>query len=58
MNNIQKIWIRKDHTSEKHPLNLYRTLVKPVLLCNSVTWGMIKQGTTNLTRFADKSLGE
>ena len=58
MNNIEKIWIRKDHTSEKHPLKLYRTLVKPVLLYNSATWGMIKQGTPNLTHSTDKSLGE
>ena len=32
MNNMEKVWIRKDHISEKHRLKLYSTLVKPALL--------------------------
>ncbi|XP_065058555.1 uncharacterized protein LOC135686281 [Rhopilema esculentum] len=33
MNRLNHIWIRKDHVSEKLRLKLYRTLVKPVLIC-------------------------
>ena len=50
MNNMEKAWIRKDHTSEKHRLKLYRTLVKPVLLYNSATWGLTKKAPQILTR--------
>ena len=55
MNNMEKAWIRKDHTSEKHRLKLYRTLVKPVLLYNSATWELTKKTPQILTRFTDNS---
>ena len=37
MSSMEKVWIRKDHTSEKHRLKLYRTLVKPGHLYNIAT---------------------
>ena len=56
MNNIEKVWIRKDHIREKHHLKLYRTLVKPVLLYNNAIWGLTKQGPTNLDSFHRQQL--
>ena len=40
-NTIKKIWYhRKIHISKK--LQLYKSTVKPILLYNSGTWGLIK----------------
>ena len=45
LNRLNHIWIRKDHISEKLRLKLYRTLVKPVLVYNSSTGGLIQKDT-------------
>ena len=48
--NTKKIWYhRKIHISKK--LQLYKSTVKPILLYNSGTWGLIKkeQNETDVT---------
>ena len=56
MNNMEKVWIKNNDISKKRRLTLYRTLVKPVLLCNSATWGLKKQVATNLDSFHRQQL--
>ena len=56
MNNLNKVWLRSNHISEKHRLKLYRTLVKPVLLYNCATWGLTKQDSANLDSFHRQQL--
>ena len=56
MNRLNLIWIRKDHISEKLRLNLYRTLVKPVLMYNSSTWGLTQKETKGLDAFHRQQL--
>ena len=51
MNRLNNIWIRKDYISEQLRLKLYKTLVKPVLLYNSSTWGMTQKETKDLDAF-------
>ena len=46
-NNIKKIWFhRKIHINKK--LQLYKSLVKPILLYNSGTWGLTKKEQNEL----------
>ena len=56
INNMEKVWIKKDDISKKRRLKLYRTLVKPVLLCNSATWGFKKHVAKNLDSFHRQQL--
>ena len=56
MNRLNHIWIRKDHISEKLRLKLYRTLVKPVLMYNSSTWGLTQKETKGLDAFHRQQL--
>ena len=56
MNRLNNIWIRKDHISEQLRLKLYKTLVKPVLLYNSSTWGMTQKETKDLDAFHGQQL--
>ncbi|XP_065062423.1 uncharacterized protein LOC135689200 [Rhopilema esculentum] len=56
MNRLNHIWIRKDHVSEKLRLKLYRTLVKPVLMYNSSTWGLTQKDTKGLDAFHRQQL--
>jgi len=56
MNRLNNIWFRKDHISEQLRLKLYRTLVKPVLLYNSSTWGMTQKETKGLNAFHRQQL--
>ena len=51
VNNMEKVWIRKDYISEKHRLKLCRTFVKPVLLYENATWGLTKQDATKFHSF-------
>ena len=56
MNRLNHIWIRRDHISEKLRLKLYRTLVKPVLMYNSSTWGLTQKETKGLDAFHRQQL--
>lgn len=56
MNRLNHIWIRKDHVSEKLRLKLYRTLVKPVLMYNSSTWGLTQKNAKGLDAFHRQQL--
>ena len=56
MNRLNHIWIRKDHVSEKLRLKLYSTLVKPVLMYNSSTWGLTQKDTKGLDAFHRQQL--
>ena len=51
VNNIEKVWIRKDYISEKYRLKLCRTFVKPVLIYENATWGLTKQDTIKFHSF-------
>ena len=48
MSHMEKVWLRKDHASEKHRLKLYRTLVKPVHFYNIATCGWTIQDVITL----------
>ena len=56
MNNLNKVWIRRDHISESRRLKLYKPLVKPVLTYNCATWGLTKKDEENLDTFHRKQL--
>ena len=56
VNNMEKVWIRKDYISEKHRLTLCRTVVKPVLLYENATWGLTKQDATKFHSFHRQQL--
>ena len=56
LNRLNNIWFKKDHISEQLCLKLYRTLVKPVLLYNSSTWGMTQKETKGLNAFHRQQL--
>ena len=47
---MNSIWIRNDYVRRETKLKLYKTLVKPVLLYNSSTWGYIAKSRIT-TRF-------
>jgi hypothetical protein len=48
---MEKIWIRKTKISVKKRIQLYNSLVKPVLTYNSGTWGLTKRETDSLDAF-------
>ena len=56
MDRLNHIWIRKDNVSEKLRLELYKKLVKPVLIYNSSTWGLTQKDTRVLDAFHRQQL--
>ena len=42
LGNLNEIWIRENRIRPEIRLKLYKTIVKPVLLYNSQTWGLTK----------------
>ena len=52
MNNMNKIWLKK----EKLRLKMYKSLIKPVLLYNSSTWGLTEEEKKNLNSFHRRQL--
>ena len=48
---MDKIWIRKGKISAKKRIQLYNSLVKPVLTYNSGTWGLTQTETDSLDAF-------
>ena len=51
MNELSKVWIRKDRIRESLRLELYKTLVKHVLTYNCGTWGLTKKDEESLDAF-------
>ena len=56
LRNLNDIWIRKNRIRPEIRLKLYKTIVKPVLLYNSQTWGLTKADKNNLDSFHRKQL--
>ena len=56
LHNLSNIWIRKNRITERVRLNLYKTIVKPVLMCNSQTWGLTVNDEHNLDSFYRQKL--
>ena len=56
MNKLTKIWIRKDKLKLGTRLRLYKSLVKPILLYNSGTWGITGAEEDKLNKFHRKQL--
>ena len=56
MGKMDKIWIRKDKISQKRKINLYRALVKSILLYNCGTWGVTKTEEQKMDAFHRKQL--
>ena len=54
MGKMDKIWIRKDKISQKRKINLYRALVKSILLYNCGTWGVTKTEDQKMDAFHRK----
>ena len=51
MTNKEKIWIRKNKISIKKRIQLYDSLVKPILTYNAGTWGMTRAESDSLDSF-------
>ena len=56
LNKLNSMWIRKNKIRSDIRINLYRAIVKPVLLYNCQTWGLTKADETNLDSFHRKQL--
>ena len=56
LRNLNEIWIRKNRIRPEIRLKLYKTIVKPVLLYNSQTWGLIKSDEMNFDSFHRKQI--
>ena len=54
--NLNKIWIRKGKITLKRRLHLYNSIVKPVLLYNSETWGLSRTDIGKLDAFHRQQL--
>ena len=56
MREMKSIWIRNRKTHIQKRLQLYNSLVKPILTYNSCTWGLTKQQTSSLDSFHRQQL--
>ena len=56
MRKFESIWIRKNKIRPQIRLKLYKSIVKPVLLYNSSTWGLTKTDEDNLDSFHRRQL--
>ena len=56
LNNLNNIWIRKDHIKQSLRIQLYKSLIKPILMYNSGTWGLSKKDEDNLDAFHRQQL--
>ena len=56
MNRMKKIWIWGDKISLRRRINLYRALVKSILLYNCGTWGATKAEEQKMDSFHRKQL--
>ena len=56
MKNMNTLWNRKDKVPVETRIQLYKTLVKPVMMYNSGTWGLTKGEENSLDGFHRKQL--
>ena len=56
MNKYVTLWIKKEHLNEHLRIELYKKLIKPVLLYNSSTWGLTANDELKLDTFHRKQL--
>ena len=56
MNDLSKIWLRRDHIHESVRLELYNALVKPILTYNCGTWGLTQKDEESLNSFHRQQL--
>ena len=56
MNKYETLWIKKEHLHEHLRIELYKKLIKPVLLYNSTTWGLTANDELKLDTFHRKQL--
>ena len=56
MNKYDTLWIKKEHLNEHLRIELYKKLIKPVLLYNSSTWGLTANDELKLDTFHRKQL--
>ena len=43
MNKLNNIWVRNNKRKQTLKVKLYKSLVKPIILYNSGTWGLTKK---------------
>ena len=51
LHTIEKSWYKKDHVKQSVKLRAYKTLVKPILIYNSPTWGITARDEKSLNAF-------
>ena len=56
MNKYESLWIKKEHLNKHLRIELYKKLIKPVLLYNSSTWGLTANDELKLDTFHRKQL--
>ena len=56
INKYETLWIKKKHLNEHLQIELYKKLIKPVLLYNSSTWGLTANDELKLDTFHRKQL--
>ena len=56
MNKYESLWIKKEHLNKHLRIELYKKLIKPVLLYNSSTWGLTANDELKLDTFHKKQL--
>ena len=56
MRRLNDVWVRKDRTSLRKRLGLYKQLVKPLLTYNCGTWGLSKVDEQKLDTFHRRQL--
>ena len=56
MDKCETLWIKKKHLNEHLRIELYKKLIKPVLLYNSSTWGLTANDELKLDTFHRKQL--
>ena len=56
MNKMSEIWLRDDQVKLSYKIQLYRSLVKSVLLYNCGTWGLTKSEANKIDAFHRKQL--
>ena len=56
INKLNNIWVRKDKIKQTLKVKLYKSLVKPIILYNSGTWGLTKKEEESLNCFHRQQL--
>ena len=54
LHKMNNVWLRKDKIRQEMRIKLYKSLIKPILLYNSATWGITKSEEESLNSFHRK----